>query len=150
VAEKEKEPTGSAVRKGLIGLAFAVAAGVLVWWLTSAGGPLDPKKADIHLTALGVASVFKAGTAPAATASVENSGDETATECRILWSPFSANPGDEPFPASPDFSLSPGEAQDLPLGTATPYSQSGTYEMSAQLTCGADESEVRVKSVLVP
>jgi hypothetical protein len=147
--ENEREPTKSAFRKGMIGFLFTVLAGVLIWWLTITGGPLDPKNPDIHLTALSVYPVLKVGTSPAATASVENSGDGTATNCRMLWSPFTSNPKDSPYPATTDFSLGAGERKDLTLTTTSTYSQRGSYEMSALLICETDESRVVGKTVVV-
>jgi hypothetical protein len=147
LAENEKESTRSLFRKGLVGLVSTVAAGVLVWWFTSAGGPLDPKKAEIRLNALSVYPIFNVGTAPGATASVENAGDRTATDCRILWSAFTGDPEDAAFPATTDFSMSPGERRDLPLTTSSQYRQTGSYEMAAQLVCDSERSQVIVKTV---
>jgi len=137
------------MRKWLAGVASAVVAGVALWWLTSAGGPLDPKKPEVRVTSLSVYPRAAVGSTPSATVTVENAGDGTADSCRVLWSAFTADPQDAPYPASTDFSLSPGEERDQGLATRSTYPESGEYEMAVQVTCEGDESQVMTRTISV-
>jgi hypothetical protein len=148
-AGDKQESNGVSLGKWLAGLASAVIAGVAIWWFTSAGGPLDPAKPEVHVSALSVYPRAAVGAAPSATVTVENSGDGTADSCRILWSAFTATPSDAPFPASTDFSLGAGEERDQRLATSATYPESGEYEMAVQLTCENDESQVMTRTVAV-
>ena len=135
--------------KWIAGIAAAVVGGVLVWWLTSLGGPLDPQSPKVRFDALGAQSVALVGSTPSAMASVENSGDATATGCQILWSPFTDNPADTPYPASIDFSLAAGESRQMGLGTNRTYTDTGPVEMAAQLVCDDTKSAVATQTVTV-
>lgn len=53
--------------------------GVLVWWLPTAGGPLDKKSPDVRIAALSTLPVARVGDAPAASVTVRNEGDGAAT-----------------------------------------------------------------------
>ena len=120
----------------------AVIGGVLVWWLTSSGGPLDRKEPSVRAVALSTFPRSQIGQAPSATLEVANEGDGTASRCQALWSPFTADPGDSPYPASTEFSLEPGETREQKLATVSTYPQAGQYELGAQVVCDGVESSV--------
>jgi hypothetical protein len=130
-------------------LASAVIGGVLIWWLTSSGGPLDKKEPSVRIVALSTFSRSGVGLSPSATLSVANEGDGTASRCQILWSPLTGEPTDTPFPASTEFSLDPGESREERLATATTYTEAGRFEMAAQVVCEGVESSVVTATVSV-
>ena len=131
------------------GIAATVVGGVLVWWLTSLGGPFDRKEADPQLVALTTAGAALVGQPPAASATVRNDGDGTASSCRLLSSPFSNDVTDSPFPASGDFSLAAGQEKTLPLRTTATYATPGPTDMAAELDCEDKEPSRLTKTVLV-
>lgn len=139
----------NSVGKWMAGLASAVIGGVLIWWLTSSGGPLDRKEPSVRAVALSAFPRSQVGQTPSATLEVANEGDGTASRCKVFWSPVTDDPSDSPYAASTEFSLDPGETRELKLATAATYTQAGRIDMSAQVECEGVESTVLTATVSV-
>jgi hypothetical protein len=140
---------GSSTGKWIAGIAATVIGGVLVWWLTSAGGPFDPQSPEIGIAALSPTPVVNVGQAASAGLTVRNDGDAAARRCKVLWSPFSENPNDSRYPATTEFSLDADASRDFTLRTASRYLVRGEIPMAAQVTCEETDSAVVTDSVTV-
>jgi hypothetical protein len=133
--------------KWLAGIASAVIIGVVVWWLTSSGGPLNPVEPPTPSptpTPLVLITKFEVGTVfiPPdsvidASFTVYNEGDATAKECSLWWHSHGADFAPSGTQA---FSLRPQETRDLSVQSFI-YDEPGTYDSFAYVRCSNFRSE---------
>jgi hypothetical protein len=141
--------TWTAVGKWFAGVASAVLAAVLIWWLTSSDGPLDKAEPSVRIAALSTFPRAQVGQSPSANLTLRNEGDGTASRCQVLWSPQTDDPADSPYAASTEFSLGPGESREQELRTVSKYTEAGSVSMAAKLVCEEAESAVVTATVEV-
>jgi hypothetical protein len=131
--------------KWLFGLIGAVVTGLLVWYLTHAGGPLNPqpkpppKEPAITITAFRLPIVLQTNN-PEGTFTITNEGDAVARQC-ILRGDVSPALGDQ-------FSVPAHDSTTINWGIFT-YGRSGNVRFSAWVQCANGKSPVATQDGIV-
>ena len=137
---------GSPVTKLALGIVGSVVAALLVWWLTSSGGPLNPTPrppsppAPLSIVA---AKINDARVPGAATAQVTvyNNGTLAGEDCKVWWYSGSAVADElarDRLPStaavSEVFGLRPAETRVVDI-TSLPYTAPGDFDSRLEVSC---------------
>lgn len=148
--------TSSHFWKWVGGIVGTIITGVVVWWLTHSGGPLNPIKPPVEpeepkprvvITEFHVDEpvIIPPDKTTKATITVYNENNITASQCKILWSSHGKN-------FSPiemhDFGLPPNKSKTLIINSGI-YRETGLYKSFVYVKCKNCTSDTVDKDISV-
>ncbi len=139
--------------KWIAGVAAAILAGLIVWWLTEgktppddSSKPPDPSKSEpkVIIKEFSIRAVTINQKA-IANFTIYNDGNATATNCKLYWE---TRESDSQTLSRGPFGLSPGEDKTFQI-TSSAFQKKGNFKTSAYIKCENCESDKKYKDVSV-
>ena len=132
--------------KWLSGIAATILGGVILWWLTHQGGPLNPTPRpsepalNVKLTAFDPGSPF-VGEGSTGHFTIYNEGDITGQDCKVYWysgtevaEELASGKLPQKASVSDPFGLKPKESRELTMQSLV-YTGPGQFETEADVSC---------------
>ena len=94
---------------------------------------------EARITAFNGPNYSSVGEVPVRDFTVYNGGEEAAEMCNIFWNPFGEDPQVADSIVSTEFTLTPGEEQDIRIEGGRPYDEAAVFDEGASVFCSASD-----------